>query len=138
MPVASLPWDFKVLGVPASQQASSRRRTLWKADVAAAARAAWPAGDPPLTDKLQIHVTCYHDNAPPLDADNMLKPIQDALIGIVYEDDRQILDTHGALRDVNGRYWVRGMSVALGEGFNSDGPFVHVKIDVPPELGMLP
>lgn len=89
-------------------------------------------------DKLQIRITCYHDSAPPLDADNMLKPIQDALIGIVYEDDRQLLDTHGALRDVNDPYWVRGISPALGEGFHSDGPFVHIRIDVPPELGRLP
>jgi crossover junction endodeoxyribonuclease RusA len=137
-PVPSLPWDFVVLGVPASQQASGRRRALWKAAVAAAARAAWPTEDSPLTDKLQIRITCYHDSAPPLDADNMLKPIQDALIGIVYEDDRQLLDTHGALRDVNDPYWVRGMSPALGEGFHSDGPFVHIRIDVPPELGRLP
>ena len=111
---------------------------MWKAAVAAAARAAWPTEDPPLIDKLQIRITCYHDDAPPLDADNMIKPIQDALIGIVYEDDRQLLDTHGALRDVNGQYWVRGVSTALGEGFHSDGPFVHIRIDTPPELGRLP
>ena len=99
----SLPWDFIVLGVPASVQSKSPTRLRWKAVVASAARAAWPIGDPPLQDKLQIHITCYHDSAPPLDVDNMLKPIQDALIGIVYLDDDQLTDTHGYLRDVNAR-----------------------------------
>jgi Holliday junction resolvase RusA-like endonuclease len=90
-----LPWDFIVLGIPASVQSKSPTRVRWKAAVAAAARAAWPSGDQPLPCKLQIHVTCYHDSAPPLDVDNMLKPIQDALISIVYVDDNQLTDTHG-------------------------------------------
>jgi hypothetical protein len=49
-----------------------------------------------LTDKLQIQITCFHDSATPLDADNMLKPIQDALIGIVYDDDRTPAARSGA------------------------------------------
>jgi crossover junction endodeoxyribonuclease RusA len=136
--VPQLPWDCVVLGVPASVQSNSRSRARWKAVVAAAAQAAWPAGDPPLTDKLQIHITCYHDSAPPLDVDNMLKPIQDALIGIVYQDDDQLMDTHGYLRDVNGHFLVRGMTPAQADGFVSGGPFVHIRIELPAAPGRLP
>ncbi|MEU1588468.1 MULTISPECIES: RusA family crossover junction endodeoxyribonuclease [Micromonospora] len=136
--MSSLPWDFVVLGVPVSVQAKSTSRTRWKAAVSAAARAAWPAGGEPLRGRLQIHVTCYHDSAPPLDVDNMLKPIQDALIGIVYVDDGQLVDCHGHLRDVNAQYGVRGMTPAQAHGFVSDGPFVHVRIEPAPELGRLP
>ena len=63
LPVPPLPWDFAVIGTPVSHQASSSSRTRWKADVAAAAKAAWPAGELPLTGALQIKVTCFHDSA---------------------------------------------------------------------------
>lgn len=134
----SLPWDFIVLGIPASVQSKSPTRVRWKAAVAAAARAAWPSGDQPLPCKLQIHVTCYHDSAPPLDVDNMLKPIQDALISIVYVDDNQLTDIHGYLRDVNGQYEVRGMTPAQADGFVANQPFVHIRVELPPSAGRLP
>ena len=133
-----LPWDFVTLGVPASVQTkSSHRKQQWKADVAAAATAVWPAGEPPLSERVQIHVTFFYDSAP-LDVDNMLKPIQDALIGIVYDDDNQLTDTHGHVRDINKPYRIRGMSPALAAGFSSDGPFVHVRIERPSAEEELP
>ena len=135
MPV--LPWDFVVIGTPLSSQASGTSKARWKAAVAAVARAAWPSGEPPLTDKLQIQITCFHDSAPPLDADNMLKPIQDALIGIVYEDDRQLTDTHGAMRDINDRYLLKGVTPALAEGFVAGVAFVHIRVAEPPDQGRL-
>jgi crossover junction endodeoxyribonuclease RusA len=135
MPV--LPWDFVVIGTPLSAQASGTSKARWKTIVAAAAQAAWPAGEPPLVDKLQIQITCFHNSAPPLDADNMLKPIQDALIGIVYADDRQLTDTHGALRDINDRYLIKGVTPALASGFVAGVAFVHIRVAEPPDLGRL-
>lgn len=125
-----LPWDCVVLGIPKSVQASRASIRRWKADVRAAAGNAWPAGSPPLVCEIQIHVTYYHDGAP-LDVDNMLKPIQDALCGVIYEDDKQLTDTHGHLRDVNASYKVRGMTMAQASGFASNGPFVHIRIETP-------
>lgn len=68
----------------------------------------------------------------------MLKPIQDALCGIVYVDDDQLTDTHGHLRDINGQYRVKGMTPAQADGFVSNGPFVHIRLEMPPEAGELP
>ena len=96
--MADLPWDCVVLGIPRSVQANKASIQRWKATVRAAAEAAWLADCLPLDHEVQIHVTYYHDGAP-LDVDNMLKPIQDALCGIVYEDDKQLTDTHGHLRN---------------------------------------
>ncbi|MEU5995250.1 RusA family crossover junction endodeoxyribonuclease [Spirillospora sp. NPDC047418] len=124
----SLPWDFVVLGIPASVQSKSPTRRRWKTKVSTAALAAWTAGDPPLASKVQIHITFYHESAP-LDVDNMIKPIQDALCGIAYVDDAQLTDTHGHLRDINEPYRVRGMTPAQADGFVSGGPFVHVRIE---------
>ena len=117
--MAILPWDCVVLGIPKSVQAKAASITRWKADVRAAAVAAWPDGDPPLTDEVQIHVTFYHDGAP-LDVDNMLKPIQDALCGVVYEDDKQLSDTHGHLRDLN--------ATVPGTG-NDPGPGARIHVE---------
>jgi Holliday junction resolvase RusA-like endonuclease len=137
--VPQLPWDFTVIGTPISVNARSRSAiSQWKQIVATEARAIWPAGEAPLTDGLQIHITCYHDSAPPLDVDNMIKPIQDALKGIVYVDDRQLTDTAGHLRDVNERFEVRGMTPEQARGFVSGQPFVHIRIELSPSISRLP
>jgi hypothetical protein len=124
--------------VPVSVQASGATKRRWKAEVTKAAMVAWGVGVDPLVDKVQIHVTCYHDSALPLDVDNMLKPIQDALCGVVYVDDSQLTDTHGHLRDINEPYRVKGMTPARADGFVSNGPFVHIRIEAAPAGGELP
>lgn len=126
-----------MLGVPASVQGSSQRRDAWKRSVTAAAQAVWPAGEPPLTGKVQVQITFYHDSTP-LDVDNMIKPVQDALCGLVYVDDNQVIDTHGHLRDLNHPYRVSGMTIAQANGFVSGSPFVHVRIEEPSDPQELP
>jgi crossover junction endodeoxyribonuclease RusA len=135
--VASLPWDFVVPGVPVSVQAKRPSIARWKQVVQTAARAAWPGGASPLGCKLQLHITYFHDAAP-LDVDNMIKPIQDALCGIIYIDDNQLIDTHGHLRDINDRYYVRRMTPAQAHGFSSGQPFVHIRAELPSREGELP
>ena len=101
--MVDLPWDFVIFGVPLSVQARRSSLQRWRGQVRIAAQSAWPAGEPPLDHKVQIHITYYHHNAP-LDVDNMLKPIQDALCGLVYVDDRPA-DRYGwpfGSRDING------------------------------------
>lgn len=133
-----LPWDFVVFGVPVSVQSKNgRSKNRWKTKVSVAAQAAWPKDTPPLGDKLQIHFTYFHDAAP-LDVDNMLKLIQDALCGIVYHDDDQITDVHGHIRDINGAYKIRGITTALAAGFSAGGPFVHVRVELPSDDEELP
>lgn len=82
-------------------------------------------------------MTFYHDGAPP-DVDNMLKPIQDALCGLVYADDKLLTDTHGHIRDLNGHYLVRGITPAQARGFSSGQPFVHIRIETPGATWELP
>jgi hypothetical protein len=135
--MAVLPWDCVVLGIPKSVQAKASSIQRWKAEVRAAAAKAWPPDSPPFDHEVQIHVTYYHDGAP-LDVDNMLKPIQDALCGVVYADDKQLTDTHGHLRDLNAQYRVRGLTEAQARGFTSNGPFVHIRIELPSPAGELP
>lgn len=68
-----------------------------------------------------------------MDNDNMVKPIQDALNGLVYVDDRLITDTQVRKTDLNGDFKVKGMSRVLADGFCSGNEFIYVKIENAPD-----
>lgn len=129
-----LPFEFTVNGPPVSHQTRHASRLYaWKQTVRAAAARSWPAETPPLTARLKFTLTYYHDGVSiRLDNDNLVKPIQDALNGLVYEDDRQITDTIVRKTDLNGSFRVRGMSFVLAEGFCRGNELLYVRIELAP------
>jgi len=129
-----LPFEFTVDGPPISHQTRNAQRLhLWKQAVRAAAASRWPIGTPPLRARLKLIVIYYHDGVSVrLDNDNLLKPIQDALNGLIYEDDRQITDTVVRKTDINGSFRVRGMSLVLAEGFSRGNEFLYVRVELAP------
>ena len=128
-----LPFEFIVIGVPVSHQTKNRARLqTWRTQVRNAAQALWPPEASPVTVQVRMRIVYYYDGAP-LDIDNMLKPIQDALNGLVYEDDRQVSDLVVGKRSLNGSYRVRGMSLALARGFVNGTDFIHVLIEEAPD-----
>src|SRR5882757_7341019 len=82
--------EFIVLGPPVSHQTSDKSKLkAWQATIKAEAAKTWTAA--PLTGKLKFVLINFHDgDKPPLDDDNMVKPIRDALNEFVFDDDRQI------------------------------------------------
>jgi len=123
-----IPFDFIVQGPPVSQQTKNRARLqAWKLTVRQAATRYWNAADPPSMEQLSIIVTNFYETAAP-DVDNIVKPIQDALIGLVYADDDQITDCNTRKRKIDGAFIVKGLSRALADGFVNFGDFVHVKV----------
>lgn len=129
-----LPFEFTVDGPPISHQTRHPARLrAWKQSVRDAAAKSWPGDIAPVTAHLKITVMYYHDGATVrLDNDNLLKPIQDALNGLVYEDDRQITDTVVRKTDLNGSFRVRGMSLVLAQGFSRGNEFLYVRIELAP------
>src|SRR5689334_15459077 len=129
-----LPFEFIVEGPPVSHQTrNAERLRAWRSTVRAAAAQRWPAGMSPVTVRLRFTVTYYHDGVSVrIDNDNLVKPIQDALNGLVYEDDRQITDTYVRKTDLNGSFRVRGMSPVLAEGFCRDNEFLYVRVELAP------
>jgi len=128
-----IPFEFSVIGVPVSVQTRNRQRLhQWQTQVRNSALAYWPAGDPPQHGDLILTIVYYYDGVP-LDTDNIVKPIQDALVDLVYPDDRTITDIKACKRSINGSFRVRGMSVAIAQGFSSNQEFVYVKIDRAPD-----
>jgi len=69
----------------------------------------------------------------PLDNDNMLKPIQDALQGVVYANDDQVTDTVVRKTYLDGRFKVRGMSVVLAQGFARGVAFLYIRVEDAPD-----
>ena len=130
-----LPFEFIVDGPPVSQQARNRASLqAWKKTVRQEAARRWPQGQLPFTENLHIIVVYYHEMLKVrIDNDNMVKPIQDALTGLVYVDDSQITDTEVRKTNLDGSFRVRGMSVVLAEGFCRGTEFIYVRVEESPD-----
>lgn len=131
-----LPFEFIVAGPPISHQARNRARLqAWISTVRNEAARSWPQGQPPATGRFKLTVVYYHDAATiRLDNDNMLKPIQDALQGVVYGNDAQIIDTSVRKTNPDGQSTVRGgMSRVLAESFCRGVEFLYIKVEEAPD-----
>lgn len=127
------PFEFTVTGRPVSHQTANRRALAdWQRLVRAAAAARW--GDrPAVASPLRITVVYYHGAATAgLDVDNLLKPIQDALTGLVYDDDGQVTDAAVRKTPIDAAVQVRGASLVLLAGYSRYHPFVYVVVDPAP------
>ncbi|GJE55182.1 MULTISPECIES: RusA family crossover junction endodeoxyribonuclease [Methylobacterium] len=121
-------FEFCVVGRPVSAQAINRGLlAAWKASVASAAAEAWSAERQLFRGDVDLRVTHYSERRI-ADRDNLLKPIQDALQGVVIENDRQVKDVTSNWRDIGGRFTVRYMSIPLALAFSSGREFLHVRL----------
>lgn len=124
-----LPFEFTFEGPPLSLQSKSKtRKRAYKTRVGTAARNKLPDGFDLLTEQLCVVITYYYEGTTP-DIDNIIKPIQDAMIGIVYVDDDQISDTRSRKKEIDGSYRVRFASLSIVQALSNGSEFVHVKID---------
>jgi crossover junction endodeoxyribonuclease RusA len=73
-----------------------------------------------------------------IDLDNIVKPIQDAIIGLAYIDDDQVTDVLVRKRNLSGNFKVENMTSTLAEGFSRGNEFLHiVVIDAPDQEGLV-
>ena len=135
-----LPFEFTVPGPPLSHQAKRRDRLQqWRRSVLAAALAVWPSGDPPINVPITITVVYFHEGpAVRMDNDNMLKPIQDAMNGRIYVDDRLIVTASVSKLPVDDSYRVRRMARVIADAFVKGDPFVYIRIEAAATGGHLP
>ena len=127
-------FEFTVQGPPVSQQARRRERVRdWQKSVRRAAATRWPKGRQPLQENLRISIVYFCDDLP-LDVDNIPKPIHDALSGLVFEDDSQIVQA------VQGRFSLdeipptKDLPPVVSTALSLGGPFLYVGIQKPQEL----
>ena len=124
--------EFEVPGPPFSnQQSTTKGRTnlsTWQATVAGAAGPLW--GNPLLLGRLKGTIINFYDTPrPSLDVDNKSKPIFDVLEGIVYKNDRQVVQAELTHLEVGALYVISGASKILVTALQAGSPFVYVRID---------
>ena len=67
-----------------------------------------------------------------IDHDNMIKPIQDALAGLIYKNDRQITDAQTRKTNIDGRFRLRHLSAVYARAFGGGRDFVYIRIEEAP------
>lgn len=132
-----LPFEFTIKGPPVSAQTRNRSRLeAWKTQIRNAARSEMPDGIAPCTVDVTVRITYYYEGDSP-DVDNIIKPIQDALNGVVYEDDRQVVITESSKKLINGSYKIRRASSKLLMAFSCGDAFLHIRVTAAVDSGVL-
>lgn len=119
-----------------AQTRNRARLQAWKETVRAAAIAAVPAGAAPADGPFVIVITYYYEGETP-DVDNIIKPIQDAMIGVVFVDDRQAIETRCRKRSLDGTFKIKGASAVLLNAFADGESFLHIRVSEPADGGDL-
>ncbi|MEH2192684.1 MAG: RusA family crossover junction endodeoxyribonuclease [Nostoc sp.] len=128
---------FEVIvdGPPVSQQARNRgkgnRLQDWKKTVRQEAEKYWSSEQKIATGLVMLQITYFYDSDQ-MDVDNIVKPIQDAIKGLAYIDDKQVSDLVVRKRNLSGNFKVENMTSILAEGFDRRKQFLYiVVIDAP-------
>ncbi len=90
----------------------------------------------PITEPVMLKVTYFYDRVS-IDVDNIIKPIQDALKGLVYVDDDQVTDILSRKRNLNSNFRAENLSRVLAEGFIRGNEFLHIVIEEAPDQEVL-
>lgn len=131
-------FEFIVAGTPISSQSANRERLRdWKQSVRQSARAAWSG--PLVREPIYLKVTYFYvgfDGG--LDNDNILKPIQDALEGVVFEDDHLVHIVTVIRCNLDREFAVPTTSRNVVQALERRRDFVHVVVDRLPAFEDLP
>jgi crossover junction endodeoxyribonuclease RusA len=132
------PFEFLIRSRLVSQQARrSRRKDAWKDFVRREAERSWGPVHGPADGPVCVTLIYLYDEVA-LDVDNILKPIQDALVGLVFPDDSLVTDVIIRRRELRGTFDLTQVSSVLVEGFEYGNEFVYVWIgDAPPQEQLL-
>ncbi len=130
-------FEFIVDGPPVSQQTRRRKRLkAWKENVRREAEKYWTSKQKTATGLVMLQITYFYDSIA-IDVDNIIKPIQDAIIGLAYVDDNQISDVFVRKRNLSGNFRIENMTSILAEGFARGNEFLHIVVTDAPDQEVL-
>ncbi len=118
-----------VKGRPVSVNASSTHKNWWKSKVAAEATKVFATPIDMTHNDLRVTITFFYDSLPDFDTDNISKPICDALNGIAYHDDRQLMERNARVRRIDGSFRIKGVDPELVVAIAEGEDFVSIKIE---------
>ena len=121
-------FEFIVDGPPVSQQTRRRERLKeWKTTVRQEAEKYWSSEQKTAMGDVMLQITYFYD-AVTMDVDNIVKPIQDAIIVLAYVDDDQVTDILVRKRNLSGNFKVENMTPTLAEGFARGSEFLYIVV----------
>jgi crossover junction endodeoxyribonuclease RusA len=131
--------EFTVAGPPVSHQTKDKANlNSWKSLIRAEAARHW-SSKPPLTGKLKCTIINFHEgDDASLDDDNMVKPIRDAMIGLIYNNDSQIRYSETMHISIDAAIKIRRASAVLLAAYSKGDEFLYIRIDDAPETIQLP
>ena len=120
-------FEFLIPKRPVSLQTGKRANLQsWKAYVKSEAAKNW---NNRMYSGAEIQLTLiYLCDENPVDTDNIIKPIQDALVGLIYDDDINITDVDSHRRPLIGTFDLSGLPTTLSKGILSGSECVYVRI----------
>jgi crossover junction endodeoxyribonuclease RusA len=120
-------FDFLIPKRPVSLQTRNRANLqAWKRYVQTEAARTWSGQ---IYSGQDIHLTLvYLYESDPVDTDNIVKPIQDALVGLIYEDDLLVTDVESHRRPLTGTFDLTRCPNALIQGIALGIECVYVKV----------
>ena len=120
-------FEFLIPKRPVSLQTKNRKNLqLWKNFVCTEAMKNW-SGIPHNGNELHLTLIYLCDDDP-VDVDNIIKPIQDALVGTIYNDDLLISDVESHRRPLTGTFDITKYPALLVNGILSGVECVYVRI----------
>jgi crossover junction endodeoxyribonuclease RusA len=121
-------FEFLIPRRPVSHQTKNRRNLqAWKSYVHAEAARAWAGAAMITTPDLQLSLVYLYDSDP-VDIDNIIKPIQDALVGLVYSDDLLVADVDSHRRPLGGIFELTRLPSLLFDGVVRQRECVYVRV----------
>jgi hypothetical protein len=126
-------FEFLIPDRPVSLQTRNRENLRqWKSFVASEAAKLW-SGEAISDCNLQLTLI-YLCGDDPVDIDNIIKPIQDALVGLAYIDDILVTDVESRRRPLVGTYDIARCPDRLLQGMASGSECVYVRLSDQPMM----
>jgi crossover junction endodeoxyribonuclease RusA len=123
-----IPFDFLIPRRPVSHQTGNRKNLqAWKSYVRSRAMITWVGRATITASDLQLTIVYLYDTDP-VDVDNIIKPIQDALVELVYEDDIQLTDVDSHRRSLAGVFELTRLPPLLFDGIVQQDECVYVRV----------
>ncbi len=116
---------------PVSHQAKNLKG--WKDYVYGRAFNEWHGGVPLQNDGLRLTLIYLCDESP-ADVDNIIKPIQDALVGVVFADDSLISDVDSHRRFLSDEIDVTHLPPLLIKGVATGEECVYIRVSISEKL----
>ncbi|QLE43904.1 RusA family crossover junction endodeoxyribonuclease [Nostoc sp. C052] len=123
-----IPFEFVIPRRPVSLQTKKKQNLqAWKNFVRVEAQKLWKDRSVIKQGDLQLTLVYLCDEFP-ADTDNIIKPIQDALVGLVFEDDSLVSDVESHRRFMSDPIEIKSLPSLLQRAVITGQECVYVKV----------